>query len=312
MRHWTGLLGVALGLACVECAPAQPFIPPGQVRSGGISVEYSKRSRNASFGLSYNSSYYNGYYAYPNYYPVRPTYTQIIVYSPPPPPPTIVLSAPLAPVDWEGLLVPPPRRPPAKEPDPPMKKPDPPKEKPREQEKPKEQPPPEKPRFPRPQQPNPDPAVEQEQLVLLGRIAFAEQLHGLAVERFTQAIEVIPNQPGPWFLLGQSYLAVGKYRQAVEAILSGLARAPDWPRVPFQPLQLYGDHPADYSEHLQALEDALRKHPDDPNLLFLQGYQLWFDGRQAEAVPYFERVLPAFPNKGIDKFLQAVPGTQVL
>ncbi len=88
---------------------------------------------------------------------------------------------------------------------------------------------------------------------------------------------------------------------------------PDWPAVRFQPLELYGANVADYPDHLRRLEDTLRRFPDDPVLLFLYAYELWFDGRKDEARTLFLRARPGAADPGlIDRFLRALPPAPVL
>jgi cytochrome c-type biogenesis protein CcmH/NrfG len=114
-----------------------------------------------------------------------------------------------------------------------------------------------------------------------------------------------PNRRASRRLLAQAEFAVGKFREAVAAIHAGLRLQPDWSTVRFQPLTLYGANVADYPEHLALLEETLTRHPDDPVLLFLYAYQLWFDGRQDEAVPLFRRALLLVANPSfIRRFLQ--------
>ena len=79
------------------------------------------------------------------------------------------------------------------------------------------------------------------------------------------------------------------------------------------PLEMFGEHVAEYPETIRALADALARHPDDPVLLFLVGYQLWFDGRRDEAGPYFRRALPGARDPDtIRPFLRALPASEVL
>jgi tetratricopeptide (TPR) repeat protein len=164
------------------------------------------------------------------------------------------------------------------------------------------------PQLPRPPAPEDDPQAEYKRLLGLGRTAFAAQEYGRAAQRFQQATRIAPNQPLAHFLLAQVLLALGKYRDAVEAIHGGLARQPDWPTVRFQPLELYGPNVADYPEHLRRLEEVLQHHPDDPVLLFLYAYQLWFDGRKEEARLLFQRALPGAADPDvIQGFLRALP-----
>jgi Flp pilus assembly protein TadD len=146
-----------------------------------------------------------------------------------------------------------------------------------------------------------------------GRTAFAEQQYGRAELHFRRAIAAVPAEPLAHFLLAQALVALGRYHQAVEAITAGLALRPDWPTVRFRPLALYGTHVADYSEHLATLEAALRRHPNDPVLLFLSGYVLWFDGRRDEAGPLLRRALRfGGPAADIDRFLRALPPAPVI
>ena len=73
-------------------------------------------------------------------------------------------------------------------------------------------------------------------------------------------------------------------------------------------MTLYGDNVTDLPEHLQALEDALGRQPDDPALLFLFAYELWFDGRRDEARQLFERTAVFDPkNSFSERFLLARP-----
>jgi tetratricopeptide (TPR) repeat protein len=174
--------------------------------------------------------------------------------------------------------------------------------------KPEADKPPAPPQRPRPARPEEDPRAEYDRLLSLGRTAFAAREYGRAAQRFQQATQVQPNAALAHFLLAQSFLALGKYRDAVEAIHAGLARQPDWPTAFFKPLDLYGPHVAEYPEHLRRLEEVWHRQPDDPVLLFLYAYQLWFDGRKEEARLLFQRALPGATDPGvIQGFLRALP-----
>ena len=91
-------------------------------------------------------------------------------------------------------------------------------------------------------------------------------------------------------------------------MIAGLARAPDWPESGFRAVELYGDGVAEYAAHLLRLERTLERHPRDPVLLFLYGYQLWFDGRKDEAGEFFRRALvdTAAPA-AVECFIRALP-----
>jgi tetratricopeptide (TPR) repeat protein len=145
-------------------------------------------------------------------------------------------------------------------------------------------------------------------LLALGRKAFAAQEYGRAAQRFRQATAAAPREALPHFLLAQALVVLGKYGEAVDAILAGMALRPDWPTARFGPRELYGPHADDYPRHLARLEQTLARHPDDPDLLFLYAYQLWFDGRKEEARLLFERALPRTADPGvINRFLRTLP-----
>ncbi len=191
--------------------------------------------------------------------------------------------------------VPPPAQPPAKPPAPPAPPPGP------------------LPELPMPPAPLHDPDAEYARLLKLGRDAFANLEYGRAADRFRQAAAVAPNRATPWFFLAQTLFAQGKYHDAVDAIHAGMVLQPDWPSAPFQPLDLYGPHPADYADQLTALRDALDRRPGDPDLLFLDAYALWFDGRKDEARPLFQKALPGAVDPGmVLRFLRAAAGPAAL
>lgn len=166
----------------------------------------------------------------------------------------------------------------------------------------KRQPPP----LPQPRAPDPDPKIEYAWLIALGREAFAAQEYGRATQRFRQATALVPNEQLAHFLLAQAEFALGKYREAVVAIHAGMRRQRDWPTTPFRPRDLYGANAADYDEHGRRLQAAVTGQPNDPVLLFLYAYQLWFDGRRDDALPLFRKALPLVADSQfIEWFLEA-------
>jgi hypothetical protein len=332
--RWPALLVLLLPGA----ASAQLFVP---VPAGGIDLGFSRARKSGAFSFSLSRGY-GGFYGPVLVNPygpavgrVRVTEVRIVT-----PPPVIIALAPPPPAD---LLTPPARELPPYDqvmgqppPEPPLPgreagrfrplepdnrdrarrpvRPEPPPEKPPEKPPP-EQPGPKEPprdgrapRLPRGPLPDPDPRVESARQVALGKEAFARGEYGRAAERFRQAIEVAPNEPPGYLLLGQAQLALGNYRRAFDALQTGLALRPDWPAEPFRPIELYGGNVVEYAAHVSALEDALAANPNDAVLLFLCGYALWFDGRKAEARPLFERAGPALPDPGVvERFLRALP-----
>ena len=139
-----------------------------------------------------------------------------------------------------------------------------------------------------------------------GNEAFAEGNYALALRRYEQAVAAAPQEPLPYFHVAQAQLALDRPAEAVVAIQRGLRLHPGWPLAGFQPRALYRDRVGDYHQHLARLADAVGKNLNDDSLLFLLGYQLWFDGRRDEAVVLFQRAVTlALDRTFIDRFLKA-------
>ena len=142
--------------------------------------------------------------------------------------------------------------------------------------------------------------------VRLGRASFEAGEYGRAAQRFREANRLRPGEALPYFLLAQSLIAQGKYHDALDATLAGMARRPDWPAERFRPVDLYGADVAEYPEHLLRLDAALKRHPEDAVLLFLNGYQVWFAGRREAAVPLFRQARDRLAGKpGVEAFRAA-------
>ena len=158
-----------------------------------------------------------------------------------------------------------------------------------------------------------DPATAAGLLIANGVAAFAGGEYGLAAQRFRQAARTDRTSARARFLLAQALFALGKYREAVAAIHEGMDLDLNWPRSPFRPrFDLYKGQEAALAAQLQALKEALAGSPDNRWFLFLYAYQLWFDGRRADAVPFFERARAVtVDTRYIDRFLRAAPAGAV-
>lgn len=301
---------------------------------GGLGFNKGHGNKSLSFYLKGSYTRYSGY-GFSGFGPYHggygfgpPPITSFSIITPPPvqQPPIIIVQPPAPPPEPEIVFVEVGRRPdPMPPPDPPLPgeaagkfrpvgpgdrekarrpapdaKPDP--------KKPKEDRPP--PPLPMPPPPDPDPNVEYQRLIAMGKEAFAVQERGRALHRFRQAVALRPGDPEGQRLLALTLFSLGKYTDAVEAIQTGMRLDPNWENVRFRPLELYGPNPADWPENLQALEEALKGEPENPALLFLYAHQLWLDGRQDEAIPFFQKAARFAPEKDrpfINRFLKARP-----
>src|SRR5262249_28524400 len=142
----------------------------------------------------------------------------------------------------------------------------------------------------------------------LGKKAMARQQYGLAGLRFRQGAQAAPRQAMPQFLLAQALFALGKYRDAINAMHAGMDLQKGWPAEEFPPRALYKANAADFLEHLKRLETLVEKHPKDSVLLFVLAYELWFDGQRAKARLLFRKAKDGAPDPDYcDQFLKT-PG----
>ncbi len=125
--------------------------------------------------------------------------------------------------------------------------------------------------------------------IRLGNAAFASGAFSQALRHYEQASKENPLDGQPWFYQGQALFALGQYPKAVTAIQRGLKWHPQWPAAAFQPRALYGEKGKQFQQHLGQLAAAIEKSPNDDGLLFLLGYQLWFDGEKEKAQMVFRR-----------------------
>ena len=133
--------------------------------------------------------------------------------------------------------------------------------------------------------------VDADRITEAGRKAFTDGQHGRALELFRRAVEIAPNDPSAQYLVSQVQFALGKYREAVAAIGAGMALRADWPEARFVSRDLFWKKPEQFEDHLKALREAVAAFPNDAELAFLLGHQLWFDGKPDEARPLFQKAV---------------------
>lgn len=279
-----------------------PVFPPGpRYPVGGVGFSYQRRHLSV-----------NGFWGNPGYgFGMAPVYAVpgpsiSIVYQPP-----LVVSPPII-INNQPIVFVPDRPASILEDDPFLRI------VPRQREMMPEKPRPPEPRpparppenVPAPREPKPPVALRpsrSDRLLDSGRQAFADQLYGRAERFFAKAAEVPPVDPLAFFYLGQAQFARAEYQEAVLSLQSGLRIYPDWVRTRFGAGELYGPHANDFQEHLKRLEETLARHPADPFLLFLFGYELWFSGRQDEARAVLQRALRAGADAGLINLFLNVP-----
>jgi hypothetical protein len=155
--------------------------------------------------------------------------------------------------------------------------------------------------------PKANPIEEGQRLTTLGVAAFRGREYGLAARKFNQALDVDPTASRTYFFLSEAYFALGKYSDAVQMAGVGLGLDPTWPKSPFRPrFDLYAEHPEDWQQHMQRLEDARARQPNNAGYVFLLAQQRWFDEQRDEAVKLFRQVRPLVADPAlVDLFLKA-------
>jgi hypothetical protein len=122
-----------------------------------------------------------------------------------------------------------------------------------------------------------------------GDARFVEQKYSEANERYRTAARTAPQLADALFRQGFALLAMGRYEPALTAIKRGMKLDPNWANSDFELKTLYGDDEAGKKDaHREAIATALEKNPNDPDLLFLLGVHLYFDGQAERAAKFFQ------------------------
>ncbi len=164
---------------------------------------------------------------------------------------------------------------------------------------------------------NADEAERSVRLVALGRQCLARSEFHDAATAFSQAATALHELEGQPLerlpvpcrfaplALGDALFGERRFNEAAAAVEDGLISLPQWPTTAIDIRESFGNH-ALYELLLDDLRAAVAAHPDDAELQFLLGYQLYFTGRRDEAKSYFQTALKLNPNHSAAKtFLNA-------
>jgi hypothetical protein len=123
----------------------------------------------------------------------------------------------------------------------------------------------------------------------LGDAEFLQRQFARALDHYRNASAAAADLGEAFFRQGQGMIALGLYDPAAKAMRRGLLFDPDWADSDFHLDDLYGDNKPVKEGKLDTLEKAAAAHPQDPELQFLAGIELFFDGQLDRAAPFLRR-----------------------
>lgn len=148
-------------------------------------------------------------------------------------------------------------------------------------------------------------AAKMQKELAAGNAAFAQGNYATALRHYEQASQAQPLEALPQFHQAQALFALGQYPKAIALCQRAMKWLPNWPSAAFAPRKLYGERGTQFDQHLSQLAQAVEKNPNDGGLLFLLGYQLWFDGQPEKARVLFRRAASlTVDTAAIDPFLK--------
>lgn len=141
------------------------------------------------------------------------------------------------------------------------------------------------------------------------REAFKRGDFGAALTEVDAAIGALPSDATLHEFRALTLFAQGRFTDAASTLYAVLAAGPGWDWATLA--ALYGD-PALYTQHLRALEDYVRKNPNDGAARFVLAYHYLVIGNKDAAVSQLKEVVRIIPGDklagGLIEALTAPPG----
>lgn len=142
--------------------------------------------------------------------------------------------------------------------------------------------------------------------IKLGDTYFGDQKYRDAIKRYDRAIQASPRMAEAYFRKGHTRMALKQYDLASDAFRQGLDMQADWPSNPDNPVRLYGENRLARQAHMAALQDAVRRDPNNHELLFVYGVELYCGGQVHQANQALQRAAELTRNAPhIEAFLDA-------
>lgn len=122
-----------------------------------------------------------------------------------------------------------------------------------------------------------------------GDALFVKQRFYESLQRYKTAAAIAPDLAEARFRQGHALVAGGQYALAAAAFKRALSLDPDVNRNGFRLDELYEGSILAKTAHIEQLSQAALENPDDPDLVFLVGMFLHYDGEAARAQTFFAR-----------------------
>ncbi len=135
------------------------------------------------------------------------------------------------------------------------------------------------------------------------------------LETLRAQLEASPDNPEGWFMLGRSYMTVGRYQDSIDAFQRLTALVGEHAEILSQQANaLYMANNRQMTAETQAVVDkALALDPNDSGTLGLLGMASYESGQYPQALGYWERVLSSGkPNVNREGLLEAIAQVKTL